>query len=190
MILREEISRMKSIMGILTEVKVPKKDRIQLYKDENIIVVVPLTHSALRKYANSCQWCINHDLGEWDDYHKGKHAVIIQRNPKKVKTGMTGNPTPTEIFSISKWINDESSFEDVCRMLDYEFTNDRTMNDYYVNLSNNINNFGTNIIYYSPTNGIYDMEDNLLWDFNYEISNIPNITPEVIKIMNDYLSFI
>jgi hypothetical protein len=64
------------------------------------------------------------------------------------------------------------------------------MNDYYVNLSNDINNFGTNIIYYSPTNGIYDMEDNLLWDFNYEISNIPNITPEVIKIMNDYLSFI
>jgi hypothetical protein len=189
MILQEEITRMKSIMGILTEVRVPRKDRVQLYKDENIIVVVPLTHNALRKYANSCQWCINDDLSEWEDYHKGKHAVIIQRNPKKVKTGITGNPTPTEIFFIAKWDNNQSSFEDVCQILDYEFRNDRTMSDYYVNLTNDINNFGTNIVYYSPTNGIYDMEDNFLWNFNYEISNIPNVTPEVVTIMNNYLFY-
>jgi hypothetical protein len=189
MILQEEITRMKSIMGILTEVRVPREDRVQLYKDENIIVVVPLTHNALRKYANSCQWCINDDLDEWEDYHKGKHAVIIQRNPKKVKTGITGNPTPTEIFFITKWDNNQSSFEDVCQILDYEFRNDRTMSDYYVNLTNDINNFGTNIVYYSPTNGIYDMEDNFLWNFNYEISNIPNVTPEVVTIMNNYLFY-
>ena len=180
---------MKSIMGILTEVRVPREDRVQLYKDENIIVVVPLTHNALRKYANSCQWCINDDLDEWEDYHKGKHAVIIQRNPKKVKTGITGYPTPTEIFFITKWDNNQSSFEDVCQILDYEFRNDRTMSDYYVNLTNDINNFGTNIVYYSPTNGIYDMEDNFLWNFNYEISNIPNVTPEVVTIMNNYLFY-
>jgi hypothetical protein len=60
--------------------------------------------------------------------------------------------------------------------------------DYFMEISNDINNFGTNIVYYSPTNGIYDMEDNFLWDFKYEISDIPNVTPEVIKIMDDYLT--
>ena len=175
-------------MGILTEVRVPREERIQLYKDENIIVVVPLTHRALRKYANSCQWCINDDLGEWEDYHKGIHSVIIQRDPKKVKTGITGNPTPSEIFFINKWDTNDSTFQDICNILGYEFKDENEMKDYYLTLTNDINNFGTNIVYYSPKNGIYDMEDNFLWNFNYEISNIPNVTPEVIKIMNDYLS--
>jgi hypothetical protein len=185
--LQEQISRMKSMMGIISEVRVPRNERVELYKDNNIIVVVPLTHRALRKYANSCQWCINDDIDEWEDYHQGKHAVIIQRNPKKVKMGITDNPIPTEIFFIAKWDNNQSSFEDVCQLLNYEFRNDRTMSDYYVNISNDINNFATNIVYYSPTNGIYDMEDNFLWNFKYEISDIPNVTPKVIKIMDDYL---
>lgn len=94
---------------------------------------------------------------------------------------------PSEIFLLSKWDNNQSSFEDVCQMLDYEFRNDRTMSDYYVTITNDINNFGTNIVYYSPENGVYDQEDNFLWNFNYEISDIPNITNEVIDIMNGYL---
>jgi hypothetical protein len=175
------------IKKILKEARVPKDEKVQLYKDDNIIVVVPLTHRALQKYANRCQWCINDDLGEWEGYHKGKHAVIIQRNPKKVKVGITNNPTPSEIFFISKWDNNNSSFDDVCQILDYEFRNDRTMADYYVNLSNDINNFGTNIVYYSPENGIYDMEDNYLWNYGIEIKDIPNVTPKVIEIMDDYL---
>jgi hypothetical protein len=172
----------------LNEIRVPREERVQLYKDENIIVVVPLTHRALQKYAHRCQWCINDDLDEWEDYHKGLHAVIIQRNPKKPKVGITGQPVPSEIFLLAKWDNSESSFEDVCDMLEYEFRNDRTMADYYGTISNDINNFGTNIVYYSPENGIYDQEDNFLWNFNYEISDIPNVTPEVIKIMDEYLS--
>jgi hypothetical protein len=186
--LQEQINRIQSMMGIVSEVRVPRDERVELYKDDNIIVVVPLTHSALRKYATSCQWCINGDIDEWEDYHKGRHAVIIQRNPKKVKLGITNNPTPTEIFFIAKWDNNESSFEDVCQILDYEFRNDRTMSNYYVNMSNDINNFGTNIVYYSPENGVYDMEDNFLPNFNYEIADIPNVTPEVIEIMDNYLT--
>lgn len=175
------------IRRILTEVRVPRSERVELYKDENIIVVVPLTHRALQKYAHQCQWCINSDLGEWEDYHKGKHAVIIQRNPKKPKMGITGNPTASEIFLLAKWDNNQSDFDDVCHMLDYEFRNDRTMSNYYDTISNDINNFATDIVYYSPENGIYDQEDNFLWNYNYEISDIPNVTPEVIQIMDDYL---
>lgn len=170
----------------INEARVPRNERVELYKDENIIVVVPLTHRALQKYAHECQWCINSDVDEWEEYHKGKHAVIIQRKPKKEKIGITGQPTASEIFLLTKWDNNESSFEDVCHMLDYEFRNDRTMSDYYITISNDINNFATNIVYYSPESGVYDMEDNNLYNFNDEISDIPNVTPEVIKIMDDY----
>ena len=75
----------ENIRRILKEVRVPRSERVELYKDENIIVVVPLTHRALKKYAHQCQWCINDDRGEWEDYHQKKHAVIIQRKPKKNK---------------------------------------------------------------------------------------------------------
>ena len=175
------------IRKVLKEVRVPRSERVELYKDDNIIVVVPLTHRALQKYAHQCQWCINDDKGEWEDYHKGKHAVIIQRNPKKPKIGITGQPVPSEIFLLAKWDNNDASFEDVCQMLDYEFRNDRTMSDYYVTISNNINNFATNIVYYSPENGVYDQEDNFLWNFNIDINDIPNVKPKVIEIMDDYL---
>lgn len=185
--LQEQISRIQSMMGI-NEVRVPRDERVELYKDDNIIVVVPLTHRALQKYANSCQWCINDDISEWEDYHKGKHAVIIQRNPKKVKIGITNNPIPSEIFVMSRWDEGGYTFKDTCGILGYQFKDETELKDYYVNISNDINNFATNIVYYSPTNGIYDMEDNYLWNFNYKISDVPNVTPEVIKIMDDYLT--
>ena len=38
----------ESIRRILKEVRVPRSERVELYKDENIIVVVPLTHRALQ----------------------------------------------------------------------------------------------------------------------------------------------
>ena len=62
------------------------------------------------------------------------------------------------------------------------------MLDYYVNLTNDINNFGINTVYYSPENGIYDMEDNFLWNYNFEITDIPNLPAGVIKIMDEYLT--
>ena len=177
----------QSIRRILSEVRVPREERVELYKDNNIIVIVPLTHRALQKYAHRCQWCINQDKSEWEDYHQGKHAVIIQRNPKKVKMGITGNPTASEILILERWDNGHYKFRDVCGILGYEFKDEIEMGDYYVNITNDINNFATNIVYYSPENGLYDMEDNYLWNFNIEINDIPNVTPEVIKMMDDYL---
>jgi len=174
--------------SILKEVRVPRSERVELYKDDNIIVVVPLTHRALQKYATYCQWCINDDLSEWEDNHKGRHAVIIQRKPKKIKVGITGNPVASEILLMERWDNGHYGFKDVCEILGYEFKDEQEMGDYYINISNDINNFATNIVYYSPENGVYDMEDNYLWNFNIEINDIPNVTPEVIEIMDDYLT--
>ena len=88
---------------------------------------------------------------------------------------------------IAKFDNGESTFSDICQMLEYDFLDETEMKDYYVTISNDINNFSTNIVYYSPEGGVYDMGDNYLWNFNYEITDIPNVTPEVIQIMDDYL---
>jgi hypothetical protein len=38
----------------LIEVRVPRNERIELYRDDDLIIVVPLTHRALRKYSNRC----------------------------------------------------------------------------------------------------------------------------------------
>ena len=178
----------KTLRSYLNEVRVPRDERIELYKDNNIIVVVPLTHRALQKYANKCQWCINDDLSEWEDYHKGKHAVIIQRNPKKPKIGITGMATYGEIFILSRLDDGTWDWKTATGTLGYDFGGSKEKAlEYYVNISNDINNFATNIVYYSPENGIYDMEDNFLWNYNIEIKDIPNVRPEVIKIMDDYL---
>jgi hypothetical protein len=172
---------------VINEVRVPREERVQLYNDDNIIVVVPLTHRALRKYAHKCLWCINDDERDWEDYHQGKHAIIIQRNPKRDKIGITGRETDEEIFLINKFDNDESTFDDICQMLEYDFSDEKEMVDYYVNITKDINNFSTNIVYYSPESGVYDMGDNNLSNFNLGITDIPNVTPEVIKIIDDYI---
>lgn len=172
---------------IINELRVRKEERVQIHKDHNIIVVVPLTHRALRKYANSCQWCINSDLEEWQDYHRGNHAIIIQRNPIKPKIGVTENPVPEEIFTIAKWDRGESSFEDVCQMLNYEFRNEMSLAAYYKQIST-IEGLATNIVYYSPTFGVYDMEDNLFSNFNLEIGDVPNVSEETIEIIDTYFS--
>jgi hypothetical protein len=175
----------ETIRRVLREVRVPRNERIQLYKDENIIVVVPLTHEALKKYAHKCQWCINDDRLEWEGYHRGS-MIIIQRNPKKPKTGITGHLIPSEIFIMGRWDEGGYKFKDVCEILGYNFKDEVEMGDYFVTVTNDINNFATNIVYYDQENGIYDQEDNFLWNYGYEISDIPNVTPEVIKIMNEF----
>jgi hypothetical protein len=185
--LQEQISRIQSMMGIVSEVRVPRDERVELYKDDNIIVVVPLTHRALRKYANSCQWCINDDLSEWEDYHKGKHAVIIQRNPKKIKMGITGNPTASELLMYERW-GEGYTFDDIESIMGYEFKNQEQAEEYLGSLTKNIDNFATNILYYSPENGLYDMEDNRLQTYGYRIDDMPNVTPKVIEIMDSYLT--
>ena len=172
----------ENIRRILREVRVPRSERVELYRDNNIIVVVPLTHRALKKYAHECQWCINSDLDEWEDYHQGKHAVIIQRSPKKPKIGIK-YPIPSEIFTIEHYTDIDSIYD----ILGYRFSSNEERDEYMDDVTSNINNFATNIIYYSPSGSLYDQEDNYLPSYGYSISDIPNVTPEVIKIMDDYL---
>jgi hypothetical protein len=38
----------ESQYNLLYEVRVPRDERIELYRDEDIIVVIPLTHNALK----------------------------------------------------------------------------------------------------------------------------------------------
>jgi len=186
--LQEQISRIQEVMGVISEVRVPRSERKELYKDENIIVIVPLTHRALQKYASYCQWCINDDLDEWEYYHKGRHAVIIQRNPNKPKEGITGNPVASELFLLDKLEQNFYDVSSVQHILDYQFKDRDEMLEYFQEIGNDVSDFATNIVYYSPTNGLFDMEDNYMLSYGLDISDIPNVTPEVIKIMDDYLT--
>jgi len=182
--LQEQINRMQSMMG-LNEVRVPRKERVELYKDDNIIVVVPLTHRALQKYASFCQWCINNDDYEWEEYHKG-HSIVIQRNQIKLNKGITGMDTAGEILLLSRVDDGSMSMNEVENILGYKFESEKKAMKYLKSLTSDINNFAINIVYYHPENGVYDMEDNHLEAFNHDISSIPNVTPKVVKIMNDY----
>lgn len=168
----------------INEGRVPRADRIELYKDKNIIVVVPLTHDALKKYAHGCQWCINGDFHEWNDYHRG-HSIIIQRNPKGNKIGITGMIVPDEIFVLEKWDSGHYKFEDACGILGYNFESEEVLEEYYMDITSDINNFATDIVYYS-SNGVYDMWDNNLHSFNYTILDVPNVTKEVVQIMDNF----
>lgn len=172
---------------MINEVRVPRDERVELYRDENILVIVPLTHRALKKYANSCQWCINSDVSEWEDYHKGLHAIIIQRNPKEVKTGITGNPTASEMLMYSRW-GEGYTVNDIQDILGYEFENEQQAEEYLSPLTKDIDNFATNVVYYSLEDGVYDMEDNRMSDYKYEITDIPNVTPEIAKVIDEYLA--
>ena len=171
------VKKIKCLVGLneqqktITEARVKKSDRIDIYRDENVIVVAPLTHEALQKYASECAWCINRDKYEWTHYHQGKIAVIIQRKPKKNKIGKTEQETSEEI---------------------YDFTHNGTRNQeedhYFDDLISSMSNFDTNIVYYNPSESIiYDKGDNCMSDFGYSIYDIPYINDGIINKIKSVL---
>jgi hypothetical protein len=177
----------KEEQNILFEVRVPRDERIELYRDEEVVVVVPLTHRALRKYATYCQWCIIRDTYEWEQHHQGTSIVIAQRHPKPNRKGITGNPTFYEIYSLHRLRNEYDDLEYVNEVLNYNFGSENEALEYYKKLITDVDNFGMNTVYYGNEKDIYDSGDNYLRSFGYNISDIPNMTPEIINIMNDYL---
>ena len=178
---------LKKYGEMLNEGRVKRSERLDVFRNDDIIVVMPLTHTALRKYANKCQWCINDDINEWEQYHKGKHVIIIQKKPKKNKKGVTGKSTAEEIYVLDRWDNGNWDLESVEHTLDYQFRNETSIERYLLSLTSDISNFDTNIVYYSPENGIYDMEDNFLWNYHYEISDVPNMSMVIVDIINDFI---
>jgi hypothetical protein len=171
----------------LLEIRVPREERIELYRDEEVVVVIPLTHRALRKYATYCQWCIIRDVHEWEQHHQGTSMVIAQRHPTPNRKGITGNPTFFEIYSLHRLRNEYDELEYVNDVLNYNFESEEAALEYYEELIKDINNFGLNSVYYGNDNDIYDSGDNYLRSFGYNISDIPNMTPEIVNIMDDYL---
>jgi len=177
----------KEEQNILFEVRVPRDERIELYRNEDIVVVVPLSHRALRKYATYCQWCIIRDSYEWENHHQGTSMVVVQRHPKPLKKGITGYPTFYEIYSLHRLNNEYDDLEYVNDVLDYNFESEDVALEYYQELIKDIDNFGMNTIYYGNDGDIYDSGDNYLRSFGYGLNDIPNITPEIINIMNNFL---
>jgi hypothetical protein len=170
----------------LNEVRVPRKDRIQLYKDNNIIVIVPLTHDALRKYATNCLWCINSDRQEWV-LREGQSVLIIQRNPIPVRIGISGVPTNEEIYAFKRWEEGRYSKKDIENILDYEFSSEDNLKYYYDQLTSNISNFDMNTVFHSRGEGTIDKGNNYLSDYGFGLRQVPHINDEAINTINKYL---
>jgi hypothetical protein len=79
------------------------------------------------------------------------------------------------------------TFEDIEDILNYNFKSEEEADSYLRSLTTDMDNFATNIVYYSLVYGVYDMEDNNLGTYGYDITDIPNVTPEVVKIIDDYI---
>lgn len=165
------VKKIKCLVGLnehqktITEARVKKSDRVDIYRDENVVVVAPLTHEALQKYANECSWCINSDEDEWIYYHQGDVVIIIQRKNIKVRGGLMNYDTlPEEIYDFTHGgINNEDD------------------EDLYKELVSDIYNFDLNIVYYRPKDGLlYDKMDNCLSEFGYTIWNIPNMNQYIV----------
>ena len=179
---------LKKYGEMLNEGRVKRSERLDVFRNDDIIVVMPLTHNALRKYANKCQWCINDDIHEWEDYHKGKHVVIIQRKPKGTKKGVTGKSTAEEIYVLNRWDSGNWDLESVEQTLEYQFRNETSMERYLLELTSDTSNFATDIVYYSSESGsVYDMEDNNLTDCNKDIYDVPNMSMVIVDIINDFI---
>jgi ABC-type antimicrobial peptide transport system permease subunit len=169
----------------LFEKRVPRSERIELYRDSNIVIVVPLTFEAQKKYGSHCQWCINRDFHEWKEYHKGEYVIITQRKPLPQKKGITGSPTAQEIFALEQGIFG----------MDYKkFETEKEEVDYLIKLTNDINSFDLNTVYYGRGGIMYDKENNPIHEYNRDSSNnskfsikdIPNVTDEVINKINSF----
>jgi hypothetical protein len=179
---------LKRYDDMINEGRVKRSERLDVFRNDDIIVVMPLTHTALRKYANKCQWCINDDIHEWEDYHKGKHVIIIQRKPKGTKKGVTGKSTAEEIYVLNRWDSGNWDLESVEQTLEYQFRNETSMERYLLGLTSDASNFATDIVYYSPESGsVYDMEDNNLADCNKDIYDVPNMSMAIVDIINDFI---
>lgn len=180
---------LKKYDEVINEGRVKRSERLEVLRNDDIIVVMPLTHTALRKYGHKCQWCINDDPHEWTDYHKGRHVVIIQRKPKGQKKGVTGKPTAEEIFVLDRWDSGNWDLDSVEQTLNYQFRNETSMERYLLSLTADISNFATDVVYYAPEGGsVYDMEDNLLANFNLDVLDLPNVTPDIKEIIDDFVS--
>jgi hypothetical protein len=55
--LQEQISRIQSMMGLTELHKVKKDEYVELYRDDDFILTIPLTHSASKKYGSDTKWC-------------------------------------------------------------------------------------------------------------------------------------
>ena len=166
-------------------IKVRNWEKKELYRDVNIVIIAPLTHNALTKYAMNCQWCINDDQYEFDEYHKGSMILVIQRKPIESKIGITGRTTSEELFHFRKLLDGDANWDYTLEMIKHNFKTIEQLKTYYDKLRLDISNFRLTVTYYNiETNYIYDMGDNFMFD--YHLKDIPNITPEAMSEIAEY----
>lgn len=150
-------------------------------------MIVPLTHNALTKYTIDCQWCINSDLYEFEEYHKDKMVLIIQRKEIPYKDGLYGGEdTSEEIHDFQKYIDESYDMDYLQNIKNYDI-DESNIENALKKLTSDYSNFRLSVVYYNiDDNNIVDMGNNYINQYGFTLNDIPNITAEVIDIIKEY----
>ena len=106
----------------LDETSVKTADRIELYRDSDYVVVVPLTHTAAMKYGCDTNWCTSTSNQQFFDWHYGDNKFFIYIINRHVK------PPPLQkrndkinnfvgLYNDNKW--DDLEPDEKIKYLDY-----------------------------------------------------------------------
>jgi tRNA nucleotidyltransferase/poly(A) polymerase len=106
----------------LDEVSVKSDEKEEIYRDNNYIVIRPLTHFAARKYGCDTNWCTSVSNSQHFDYHtENKNFIlyIINRNIKPAPTNIRNDKINNfvKLYTNGQWDNVEDNKKE--KFLDY-----------------------------------------------------------------------
>lgn len=93
----------KSFEKFIMEGKVSKNEKIDIYRDNNYIVVEPLTHKASCKYGAFSKWCISVPNTSY---------IFDEGSPNHIIFIIQKNFTPTNIENIQKFLFLKEKYDD------------------------------------------------------------------------------
>jgi hypothetical protein len=172
----------------LFESNVKKNERIEILRDDNYIVVAPLTERASCKYGAFTHWCISAPgSGYFENYNninlEGKDKLIFILNRKLNITQKQKDVYDKYNYIFYKYEN--SDF--------YDGENEETVLDKKLELeeTDDFLDFSKICIYYNykqRTYGIYSGNNIFLNDFGYDIHNLDaiGIEPYVIDAIFEF----
>lgn len=160
-----------NLEDLVIEKRVERSDREELYRDDDFIVVRPLTHEASRKYGCDTNWCTSVERESfWEEHTKNGIVIYVINRHKKPKPLSERNQ---KIREFQKLYNEDewdylSKEEKIKKFLD----------------------FSRVAVSYSPDDYGFAIHDAHNFDLNnfdiYDINELP-IPKNITKLIDDYI---
>lgn len=167
--------------ALLKEVSVKKDERVDIYRDNQFIVVRPLSERASCKYGAFTKWCISApSSGAWDEYNSDIIIIMILQKNYKIEP-----ERQAAIVKMNDWIDAQDNNEATPEMTS-EIRNLSKANGvhYFEDLSK------IAIVLKKNSNHveIWDANNsNITENYDYNWSKLP-ISSNVINAISNYVS--